>query len=155
MLTPLETQQQYAEADPTQTERIVDAMHRFTVLAHDMLKNNYTGLLVHGNDNFDTAGFGVGRTHELHIPLQWLYEKYPRNNSQVIWETMELMIAGGVVWGADWRTFWKEGVYPPVYYDSTPFHLKWVFLHGVNMAEGTSLSKQLIHRYSSSGRGQN
>ncbi|CZR56508.1 uncharacterized protein PAC_06397 [Phialocephala subalpina] len=127
---------QYAEADPTETNRIVDAMHRYVILAHSMLQNNYTGLIVHGNDTFDTAGFGVGRTHEMHIPLQWLYEKYPRNNSQVIWETMELMIAGGVSWGADWRDFWVEGVYPTVLYDSTPYNLSWVFIHGVNMAEG-------------------
>ncbi|KAI1341460.1 hypothetical protein F5Y15DRAFT_376175 [Xylariaceae sp. FL0016] len=127
---------QYAEADPTQTERIVDAMHRYTVLAHSMLKNNYTGLLVHGNDTFDTAGFGVGRTHEMHIPMQWLLERYPRNNSAIIWETMELMIEGGVVWGADWRTFWTDQAYPKVYYETTPFDLSWVFLHGVNMAQG-------------------
>ena len=111
-------------------------MHRYVVLAHSMLQNNYTGLIVHGNDTFDTAGFGVGRTHELHIPLQWLYERYPRNNSQILWETMELMIDGGVWWGADWRTFWVEGAYPPVLYDTTPYNLSWVFIHGVNMAEG-------------------
>ncbi|KUJ21209.1 duf1680 domain-containing protein [Mollisia scopiformis] len=127
---------QYAEADSTEADRIVDAMHRYVVLAHSMLRNNFTGLIVHGNDTFDTAGFGVGRTHEMHIPLQWLYEKYPRNNSQIIWETMELMIAGGVSWGADWRTFWVEGVYPTVLYDTTPYDLSWVFIHGVNMAEG-------------------
>ncbi|KAI9667654.1 MAG: hypothetical protein M1821_000471 [Bathelium mastoideum] len=127
---------QYAEADPSQTDRIVDAMHRYVTLAHSMLQNNYTGLIAHGNDTFDTAGWGVGRSHEMHIPLQWLYERYPRNNSQIIWETMELMIDGGVVWGADWRTFWVDGVYPPVYYDTTPYNLSWVFLHGVNEAEG-------------------
>ena len=101
-----------------------------------MLQDNYTGLISHGNQTFDTAGWGVGRSHEMHIPLQWLYERYPRNNSQIIWETMELMIAGGVSWGADWRTFWVEGVYPPVLYDTTPYELSWVFIHGVNMAEG-------------------
>ncbi|KAI0890090.1 uncharacterized protein GGS22DRAFT_149973 [Annulohypoxylon maeteangense] len=127
---------QYAEADPTETDRIVDAMHRYVVLAHDMLQNNYTGLLVHGNDTYDTAGFGVGRTHEMHIPLQWLLERYPRNNSEIIWETMDLMIEGGKLWGADWRTFWTDEAYPKVYDDNTPYHLSWVFLHGVNMAEG-------------------
>ncbi|KAI1805979.1 hypothetical protein F4811DRAFT_569772 [Daldinia bambusicola] len=127
---------QYAEADPTQTERIVDAMHRYVVLAHSMLQNNYTGLLVHGNDTFDTAGFGVGRTHEMHIPLQWLLERYPRNNSGIIWETMELMIKGGILWGADWRTFWTDEAYPHVLYETTPYNLSWVFIHGVNMAQG-------------------
>ncbi|OTB18253.1 hypothetical protein K445DRAFT_373791 [Daldinia sp. EC12] len=127
---------QYAEADPTQTDRIVDAMHRYVVLAHSMLQNNYTGLLVHGNDTFDTAGFGVGRTHEMHIPLQWLLERYPRNNSEIIWETMELMVEGGVLWGADWRKFWTDEAYPKVLYETTPFNLSWVFIHGVNMAQG-------------------
>ncbi|KAI1107562.1 hypothetical protein F4804DRAFT_163777 [Jackrogersella minutella] len=127
---------QYAEADTTQTERIVDAMHRYVVLAHSMLQNNFTGLITHGNDTYDTAGFGCGRTHELHIPMQWLLERYPRNNSQIIWETMDLMIEGGVVWGGDWRTFWTDDAYPKVYYETTPYDLSWVFLHGVNMAQG-------------------
>lgn len=110
-------------------------MHRYVTLAHDMLKNNYTGLIVHGNDTFDPSGFGVGRSHEMHIPLQWLYEKYPRDNSQVIWETMELMINGSVVWGADWRTFWTDDAFPKVYSDDT-YNMSWVFVHGVNMAQG-------------------
>ncbi|KAL9114313.1 MAG: hypothetical protein Q9227_001735 [Pyrenula ochraceoflavens] len=125
---------QYAEADPTQTDRIVDAMHRYVDLAHSMLQNNYTGLIVHGDDTFDTAGFGVGRTHEMHIPLQWLLERYPRNNSDTIRETMDLMIDGGAVWGADWRTFWTDEAYPKVLDDS--YDLSWVFIHGVNQAEG-------------------
>ncbi|KAI1385008.1 uncharacterized protein F4822DRAFT_380349 [Hypoxylon trugodes] len=127
---------QYAEADPNETERIVDAMHRYVVLAHSMLQNNYTGLLVHGNDTYDVAGFGVGRTHEMHIPLQWLLERYPRNNSQILWETMGLMIEGGKLWGADWRNFWTDKAYPKVLYEDTPFELSWVFIHGVNMAQG-------------------
>jgi hypothetical protein len=130
--------QQYAEADPSQTERIVDAMHRYIVLAHSMLKNNYTGLLVHGNDTFDTAGFGVGRTHEYHIPFQWLLERYPRNNSAIIWESMNLMIEGGALWGADWTKFWTEEAYPKVLDDQ--YNMSWVFIHGVNMAEGTFFS---------------
>ncbi|KAI0160387.1 hypothetical protein GGR57DRAFT_418249 [Xylariaceae sp. FL1272] len=127
---------QYAEADPTQTERIVDAMHRYVVLAHSMLKNNYQGLIFHDGDTFDTSGWGVGRAHEYHISLQWLLERYPRNNSAIIWETMDMMIEGSVIWGADWRQFWTEDAYPKVYYDNPDYNLSWVFLHGVNMAQG-------------------
>lgn len=47
------------------------------------------------------------------------------------------MIDGGVLWGADWRTYFVEGVYPSVYYGGvTPWNLSWVFLHGVNHAQG-------------------
>ncbi|KAI1264177.1 hypothetical protein F5Y18DRAFT_86645 [Xylariaceae sp. FL1019] len=127
---------QYAEADPTQTERIVDAMHRYLVLVHSMLKDNYQGLIFHDGDTFDTSGWGVGRAHEYHISLQWLLERYPRNNSAIILETMDLMIEGSVEWGADWREFWTEDAYPRVYYDNPDYNLSWVFLHGVNMAQG-------------------
>ncbi|OTB06708.1 hypothetical protein M426DRAFT_20804 [Hypoxylon sp. CI-4A] len=107
---------QYAEADPTETDRIVDAMYRYVELAHSMLQNNYTGLI-------------------------WLLERYPRNNTDILWETMDLMIDGGVLpylqWGADWRTFWTDEAYPKVLYEDTPFDLSWVFIHGVNMAQAT------------------
>ncbi|CAJ2500901.1 Uu.00g037540.m01.CDS01 [Anthostomella pinea] len=127
---------QYAQADPSQADRIVDAMHRYVNLAHSMLQNNFTGLLPKANDSFDGDGFGPARAHEMHIPLQWLYERYPRNNSQVIWETMELMIEGSTVFGVDWRNFWVPGVYPEVTYTPREQPYTWLFNHGVNMAEG-------------------
>lgn len=108
-------------------------MHRYVELAHSMLKNNFTGLLAQSGDRYGSGNVGIARTHEMHIPLQWLYEKYPRNNSAIIWETMELMISGGVLWGADWRTFWVDGVYPT----GQPSHsINGIFTHGVNEAEG-------------------
>ncbi|KAH8423913.1 uncharacterized protein LDX57_001665 [Aspergillus melleus] len=129
---------QYAEADPTQTDRIVDAMHRYVRIAHSMLQNNFTGLIQHPGDTFDASGFGAGRTHELHIPLQWLYEKYPRNNSRLLWETMDLMIAGGIKAEADWRTFWVPDAYPKAL-KGDDWDMSWVFIHGVNMAQGMHL----------------
>ncbi|KAL4797549.1 hypothetical protein BDV19DRAFT_387352 [Aspergillus venezuelensis] len=85
---------QYAQVEPSKTERIVSVMHRFTILAHSMLKNNFTGLIQDETfeDNFDPFGFGLARTHELPMSLQWLYENHPRNNSDIIWETMELVM---------------------------------------------------------------
>ncbi|KAI0482613.1 duf1680 domain-containing protein [Xylariaceae sp. FL0804] len=128
---------QYAEADPSQTDRIVDSMHRYIELAHSMLQDNFTGLIEHPGDVFDSDGFGAARAHEMHIPLQWLYENYPRNNSELIWDTMELMIDGATEFGVDWRNYWVEGVYPEVIYDPmTTSSFSWLFNHGVNMAEG-------------------
>ncbi|KAL4947112.1 hypothetical protein BDW69DRAFT_199895 [Aspergillus filifer] len=126
---------QYAQAEPSETERIVSAMHKFTILAHSMLEDNFTGLIQDETleDNFDPYGFGLARTHELPMSLQWLYENYPRNNSEIIWETMELMFAGGVAGGKDWTTFFVDGVFPTL---GTPFIETSSFTHGVNLAEG-------------------
>ncbi|KAL4967873.1 uncharacterized protein BDV14DRAFT_188040 [Aspergillus stella-maris] len=126
---------QYAQVEPSETERIVSAMHRFTVLAHSMLKDNFTGLIQDETfeDNFDPFGFGLARTHELPMSLQWLYENHPRSNSDTIWETMELMFAGGVAGGRDWTAFFVEDVFPTL---GTPFIKTSSFTHGVNLAQG-------------------
>ncbi|KAI2633742.1 hypothetical protein GGS26DRAFT_61096 [Hypomontagnella submonticulosa] len=127
---------QYAQADPSQADRIVDAMHRYVQLVHSMLKDDYAGLIPKEGQDYDESGFGPMRAHEMHIPLQWLYEEYPRNNSQIIWETMELMINGSTAAASDWRTFWVKGVYPEVTYTPRNEPYKDLFNHGVNMAEG-------------------
>ncbi|KAL3496096.1 hypothetical protein BJX62DRAFT_251691 [Aspergillus germanicus] len=126
---------QYAEADPSETDRIVTAMHKFTALAHTMLRNNFTGLLQDKNqgDNFDPYGFGVSRTHELPMALQWLYENHPRGQEGVIWETMELMFEGGRQGGRGWTTFFVKDVFPTV---GTPNIKTSGFTHGVNLAQG-------------------
>lgn len=100
-----------------------------------MLKNNFTGLIQQKSeeDDFDPYGFGLSRTHELPLALQWLYENHPRNNSEVIWETMDLMFAGGRQGGRDWTTFFVEGVFPTL---GTPYIKTSGFTHGVNLAEG-------------------
>ncbi|KAI1376291.1 hypothetical protein F4677DRAFT_87977 [Hypoxylon crocopeplum] len=127
---------QYAQADSSQTDRIVDSMHRYIQLAHSMLQDNFTGLIQREGQDFDGDGFGAMRAHEMHIPLQWLYEQHPRNNSQIIWETMELMIEGSAVASSDWRTYWVKGVYPEVEYTPRSVPYDELFNHGVNMAEG-------------------
>lgn len=111
-------------------------MHRYVQIAHSMLKDGFSGLIQKDGQDFDGDGFGAMRAHEMHIPLQWLYEQHPRNNSQIIWETMELMIEGSAEASSDWRTFWVKGVYPEVTYTPRNEPFKDLFNHGVNMAEG-------------------
>ncbi|PYH82666.1 hypothetical protein BO82DRAFT_382874 [Aspergillus uvarum CBS 121591] len=125
---------QYAEADPTQEARIVDAMHKFAVLVHSMLSDNFTGLIQNKTlgDNFDPYGFGLSRTHELPISLMWLYDNHPRNNSQIILEAIELMFEGGRLGGRDWTAFFVPGVFPT---GGTGYAASG-FTHGVNLAEG-------------------
>ncbi|CAG9972518.1 unnamed protein product [Clonostachys byssicola] len=133
---------QYAEADPTETDRIVTALHKFVDLAHGMLKNNFTGLIQDRSqdDNFDPWGFGVSRTHELPISLMWLYEKHPRQNSEVILETIDLMFEGGRLGNRDWTTFFVEGTFPK----DTNFKSSG-FTHGVNLAQGLRYPS-VLHR---------
>jgi hypothetical protein len=104
-----------------------------------MLQDNFTGLLQDEaeGDNFDPYGFGVSRTHELPLALQWLYENHPRGNQEVIWETMELMFAGGRKGDRDWTTFFVEGVFPVGLPDKTSG-----FTHGVNLAQGIPFRHQ-------------
>ncbi|KAI3320035.1 duf1680 domain-containing protein [Xylariaceae sp. AK1471] len=126
---------QYAQADHSETDRIVDAMHQYVELVHSMLKNNFTGLIPKEGDVFDGDGWGPARAHEMHIPLQWLYENHPKNNSGLIWETMDLMIQGSTEFGVDWRNFFVEGAFPEVVYTPRAQAYTWLFTHGVNLAE--------------------
>ncbi|KAL2206771.1 hypothetical protein CC79DRAFT_1370172 [Sarocladium strictum] len=133
---------QYAEADSSETDRIVTALHKFVNLAHDMLQNNFTGLLTNKElkDNFDPWGFGVSRTHELPISLMWLYENHPRGNQKTILETIDLMFEGGRVGGRDWTKFFVDGVFPK----DTKFKSSG-FTHGVNLAQGLRYPS-VLHR---------
>ncbi|KAM0331393.1 hypothetical protein ACHAQA_003066 [Verticillium albo-atrum] len=126
---------QYAEADPSQTDRIVDALHKFVAITHTMLQNNFTGLLPNktDGDTFDPFAFGVSRTHELPISLMWLYENYPRGQEDVIRETIELMFEGGKKGGRDWTAFFVNGVFP---LQGTGTFKTSGFTHGVNLAQG-------------------
>ncbi|KAI3328555.1 duf1680 domain-containing protein [Ustulina deusta] len=126
---------QYAQADTSETDRIVDAMHKYIKLVHRMLHDNFTGLIPKTGDVFDGSGWGPARAHEMHIPLQWLLENHPKNNSDLIWETMDLMIEGSTVFGSDWRNFFVEGTFPEVVYAPRDQAYTWLFTHGVNLAE--------------------
>lgn len=134
---------QYAEAEPSEAERIVEALHKFVRLVHSMLSNDFTGLVQNKTvgDDFDPYGFGLARTHELPISLMWLYEKYPRNDSQIIWETMQLMFEGGRVGGKDWTTFFVNGTFPTV---GTPNITTSSFTHGVNLAQGKQHQRAIL-----------
>ncbi|KAJ3813548.1 hypothetical protein F5876DRAFT_63075 [Lentinula aff. lateritia] len=68
---------QYAEADPTQTSRIVNAMHKFTAAVHDIFANNTQG--------DPSLGFQYDyqyvRWEEMLYSLQWLYDNHPEGFS--------------------------------------------------------------------------
>ncbi len=83
--------QQYAEADPSQTERIVDAMHSFASLVHEIWSSNQQGQPSNGF-NFDyqfvrweevgiapsNAAYIFLIFHQLILSLEWLFDNFPR-----------------------------------------------------------------------------
>jgi hypothetical protein len=62
-------------------------MHKFFGLMHSMLADNYTGYVTHPGDVFD-AQWGRARFQDMMITLQWMYENYPENNTQILLDNM-------------------------------------------------------------------
>ena len=118
---------QLVEAVPSLYSRIVPALYGFVYLMHSML--------------IDGKGFqefwGEVRYPDMIITLQWLYENHPRNDSQVVLETMYLLKTRGF----DWTEYWTNSSYlfadldtikPPIRGDSYRYR----YSHAVNVGQG-------------------
>lgn len=71
------------------------------------------------------------------ITLQWLYEKHPGNDTNILLETMSLLNERGLRWADyyDHNTYIfqdLDNVQPPITGDSSVFP----YVHGVNAAQG-------------------
>ncbi|KDR83210.1 hypothetical protein GALMADRAFT_134697 [Galerina marginata CBS 339.88] len=82
---------QYAEADPTQTQRILDSMHSFLTLVNTIWKTGQQGTSSMGFQ-FD---YQFVRWEELIYSLQWLYDTDPRGQQAQLLETMQLVRNSG------------------------------------------------------------
>ncbi|KAF8509631.1 hypothetical protein JB92DRAFT_2945317 [Gautieria morchelliformis] len=125
---------QYAEAAPEENERIVDAMHRFIALVHEIWVNGQEG----NADMGDQFAYQYVRWEELVYSLQWLYDNYPQGQESMLLETMQLVKSSGFDWKNDWFTdaaFPKEAV--------TNYTMP---NHGVNIAEALK-SEALSYRF--------
>nr|GAT56206.1 predicted protein [Mycena chlorophos] len=112
---------QMVEFYPELTERVVDALHRFVVLANKMLK---AGL---GTDMWAETRF-----EDFIVTLQWLYDNHPRGQEDLLIDTMIESKWSGI----KWELVLSEEFFPKVEAEKleNPFpELSW---HGVNMAEG-------------------
>ncbi|MCJ1459485.1 hypothetical protein MMC28_009864 [Mycoblastus sanguinarius] len=118
---------QLLEAEPSKATEVIPAMYSFINLMHSMLVDN-TGF---------TEIWGQVRYPDMLISLQWLYENYPGNNTQLLFDTMYLLNERGL----DWSNYWTEEnfifvdldtVQPPITADSPQFP----FTHGVNAVQG-------------------
>ncbi|KAJ6595743.1 hypothetical protein DFH09DRAFT_146500 [Mycena vulgaris] len=125
---------QYAEADPTQAPRILDAMHKFMSLANTIWKNSQQGDRSLGFQ-FD---YQFVRWEELVYSLQWLVDTDPRDKEDELIETMQLVRDSGFSWKNDWFT---PETFPKV--ATSVFIMQ---THGVNTAEALK-SEALAYRF--------
>ncbi|KAJ3973426.1 hypothetical protein EV361DRAFT_63363 [Lentinula raphanica] len=129
---------QYAEADPTQTERIVDAMHKFVPAVHDIFANNTQG--------DPSLGFQYDyqyvRWEEMLYSLQWLYDNFPRGQESQLIETMQLVRDAGFSWKNDWFT---PDIFPKTAPGLADLNMQ---THGVNTGEALK-SEALAYRFTS------
>ncbi|KAK3614256.1 hypothetical protein LTR56_027374 [Elasticomyces elasticus] len=132
---------QLAEANSTWTEPILDSLHRFTQLMHDMLAQNYTGYLYHEGDKLsaDDDSWGRVRSQDMMITLQWLYEYHPGNQSQVLLDNMKYLHNQGLNW-EDWyneAAYFGQGMNKDLNtlrLDLTT--INYPYEHGVNVGQG-------------------
>ena len=117
---------QVMEAEQGQAQRLLPAMYRFINLMHSMLVANQ------GFIEF----WGQVRYQDMLIALQWLHENAPSNDSQLLFDTMDLLRQRG----RDWADYYQQGTYiikdldlvqPAIGGDSYTY--PWV--HGVNVAQ--------------------
>ncbi|KAL1688657.1 hypothetical protein GGG16DRAFT_104252 [Schizophyllum commune] len=112
---------QLLEVDPSLTDRVVTAMHKFVVLAHEMLVKG------EGVDKWAAT-----RWEDFVVVLQWLYDNHPRGQEELLIDTMKYLKWTGI----PWEQVFTEELFPKSAVENltNPFEeLAW---HGVNMAEG-------------------
>ncbi|KAG7088019.1 hypothetical protein E1B28_012056 [Marasmius oreades] len=125
---------QYAEADPSQTDRIVNAIHRFIPLVHATWKAGKQGDRSLGGE-FD---YQFVRWEEMVYSLQWLYDNHPKGQEDLLLETMQLLRDAGFSWKNDW---FQESIFPKE--AATNLNMS---THGVNTAEALK-SEALAFRF--------
>lgn len=139
---------QLADIEPQLAPRtaIVLAMHRFVDLMHAMLSDGHRGYKRKPGDQFD-GQWGRSRAADMILALQWLYEKYPRNNAGKIHDCMMFLYEEA----HDWSYWFSEGTFIKEDLDMIPVNVTgplFPFLHGVNAGQGLkygAVVRRLIH----------
>ena len=121
-----------ADVNADYTDRIVDSLKRFFRLTNTMLKNDGEGY-TNCSEGYDCT-WGQVRVGEMLVTMQWLLEKHPSEDDDLIWETMEMFHDMNTLKWEDWYT----DAYPHTVPNPDPGNLKlWPFIHGVNVGQGT------------------
>ncbi|CAA7269913.1 unnamed protein product [Cyclocybe aegerita] len=113
---------QMLEYDPSLTDQVVTALHKFVVVANSML---------HAGQGVDA--WAQTRWEDFVMVLQWLYDYHPNGKEDLLIDTMKYLKWTGV----PWEKVFSEQYFPTTAVEHTPnpfgLPLTW---HGVNMAEG-------------------
>ncbi|KAF9255853.1 hypothetical protein L218DRAFT_1008082 [Marasmius fiardii PR-910] len=113
---------QMVEYDPSQTDKVVTAMHKFVVEANRML---------HAGEGMEI--WTQTRWADLVMSLEWLYDNYPRGQEDLLIDTMKQVKYAGVTW----EVVFLEQNFPKGAIDHLQNPTGWVLAwHGVNLAEG-------------------
>ncbi|KAH8748693.1 hypothetical protein F5882DRAFT_454822 [Hyaloscypha sp. PMI_1271] len=112
---------QFLEAVPEQAPSIVPCLYKFLELSRTMLADNYLGYIGRNDSKFDYH-WGITRSQDMILSLQWLHDNYPEGNEQLLLDAY----------------FYSEAVFPKKDLDIDPpadEDLFWYY-HGVNSAMG-------------------
>ncbi|KAH0555906.1 hypothetical protein GP486_006149 [Trichoglossum hirsutum] len=124
---------QLVEADPRYVDSVIPAMHKFLNLMRSMLRDNYRGYTF----------WGQARSHDMIIVLQWMYENYPGNNTEVLFDNMRLLNEAAY----DWSYYFREDVFPMQDLETLPVDDSLGgFEHGVNLGQALK-SGAVVRRF--------
>ena len=129
---------QLADAEPSTTDGIVDALYKFVPLMNALLQDGKS----------DDEQWGRARYADMTIVLQWLYASHPRSNaSSLLIETMTRLQDHGV----DWPGFYSKQSFPFQDLDLLPVSVTdplFPYLHAVNVGQGLKAAG-VDYRYNS------
>ncbi|KAK1236555.1 hypothetical protein PQX77_000201 [Marasmius sp. AFHP31] len=124
---------QLIEHKPESTERVVNALHKFVKLANTMLKNGQ------GVDKWAET-----RWEDFVIALQWLHDKHPRGQEELLVDTMRRLKWSGAPWEKVFSEEW-HGVNMAEGLKALPATYR--FTHNASDLEAASLSWDLLFKY--------
>jgi hypothetical protein len=138
---------QLAEAlngtDSQTQSAVLDGLHRYVNLMHSMLADNYSGYIDGpGQDSL----WPRARAHDMMISLEWLIEHDPRNDTDILYESLQYLLDKAYSW-SEWYTN-DQYIFDDIenYSNQTYVNDNYQFLHGVNVGQGLKASA-VIRRF--------
>jgi hypothetical protein len=139
---------QYLEAEPSELPRLLPPLYKYMELSRTMLADDLLGYIGRNDSAFDYH-WGITRSQDMLISLQWLYDNHPEGNEQLLLDIMNYF--NGAAW--DWAYFYSEEIFPKQDLELDPpadDDLFWYY-HGVNSAMGLkagAVVRRLTHNES-------